>query len=140
MPLTVFDIPSKCRFDLIQVTLEQVRDGRSADYLAKVIHQHIRHAHFLLENAYILGFISREGKKPMLTPSGSKFLEASKEKKGLMLAKAMLESRVMKFIIKRAGSFGKATKSFYPADIKYLDGNNGGPSREQGKNRKNNGR
>jgi len=109
MPLLVFDIPSKCRFDLMQVTLDQVRRGRSVSYLAKAIGQHTRHAHLLLQNAYILGFVRREGNKWTLTASGFKFLEATKEKKGLMLAKAMLESRLMSFVIKRAGSLSKAT-------------------------------
>lgn len=110
MSLLVFDVPSKCRFDLIQITLEYIRDGKTRKQLAQVIGQHIRHAHFLLQNAHILGFVEREGSNWALSRSGREFLEASMKKKGLILANAMLKSQLMSFVIGHAGSIENAAE------------------------------
>jgi hypothetical protein len=110
MALHVFDVPSKRRFDLIQISLEYIRDGKTRKQLAQAISQHVRHAHFLLQNAHILGFVEREESGWTLNKYGREFLEASEKKKGLILANAMLKSQVMSFVIEHAGSIENAAE------------------------------
>ena len=81
MSLIVYDIPSKCRFDLIQLSLEFVRDGKDVNELAEKIGEHRRQAHFLIQNAIILGFVKRESSEWKLTALGYEFLETEEKRK-----------------------------------------------------------
>jgi hypothetical protein len=110
MSLVIYEVPSKCRFDLIQTTLEHVQNGKTAKELAEATAQHIRHAHLLLQNADILGFIGRKNSNWVLTDSGLLFLRSNNTEKKLLIAKAMVSSNLFRFLLERSGSFAKAKK------------------------------
>jgi hypothetical protein len=104
--LTAIDVPSKGRFDLIQITLNYIRDGKSMRRLAREIDQDVRHAHFMVQNARILGFAISDGSKVRLTKSGSDFIDASPRLKGFLLCRALLASRVISELMKKKGILG----------------------------------
>ena len=110
MTLIVYDIPSKCRFDLIQLTLKYIRDGKDAKHLAEIIGEHRRHGHFLIQNALILGFVKRIDPEWKLTALGYEFLETEEKRKGMILVHAILDSNVMKIILQHSGSIENATQ------------------------------
>lgn len=110
MRLFVIDIPGKHRFDLLQQTLEYLNDGRTMRSLARAINEHERHAHFLVQNARILGLVVRDETRWILSESGKEFVNATTETKGLILARAMLDSRIVSALIMHAGSLEAASR------------------------------
>ncbi len=108
--LLALEIPSKCRFDLLQATLEQVENGWDPIELSETIGQHPRQAHFMLQNARILGFVSKVGNEFVLTDLGSLFLRSTDELKGLVLLRAILSCKVFQMLVEYAGSIAAANR------------------------------
>ncbi|RLI52497.1 MAG: hypothetical protein DRP09_17800 [Candidatus Thorarchaeota archaeon] len=108
--LYTIQVPSKCRFDLLQVTLEHIREGKTQRKLAKAIKQGRRHAHFMCQNCCILGFAVRSDSGLVLTDKGRRFLDSGDRMKGLILAQSILESPVVSMLIKHAGSLEEAAR------------------------------
>ncbi len=108
MGLVVFDVPSKCRFDQMLTTLRFIQKGKTSSELSERTGEHKRHGHFLYQNAQILGFAQKTGKSLYLTSEGRSFLNVSEERRTLLIARAILGSRVISIIIQNEGSFERA--------------------------------
>lgn len=110
MSMTTIEVPSKCRFELLDTTLESIEKGDTTEDLAREIGEHPRQAHFLIQNARILGFAKKVKRGYSLTEKGRSYLKASETEKGYMLSYALLECRIIDSLVQYAGSLGKAVK------------------------------
>lgn len=106
--LVAYDIPSKCRFDLIEPTLESVQNRFGAKKVAESTRQHLRHAYFLLQNGCILGFLRKVHSGWALTDSGYVFLESDIDTQNQLIRNGMIKSNLFSFLLASSGNLKNA--------------------------------
>ena len=108
MIMESIEVPSKCRFELLDLTLETIHRGKTTEDLAIAIGEHQRQAHFLIQNARILGFAKKSKGGYTLTEKGKEYLNASQIERRYMFSYALLSCEIIDMLIQYMGSLGKA--------------------------------
>jgi len=97
--------------------------------LGEAVRQDERHAQFLVQNARILGFVHGRPSDWHLTRTGAAFLDVDDDRRGLILAEAVLNSRVVSSIVHHVGSVSKAASLTQAQIFEFLVENVVVPSR-----------
>lgn len=101
------EVPSKCCFEMIPMTLEMIERGKDTRQIAKKFEQHPRHGHFLLQNVRILGLVEKGENGWVLTDKGKQYLASNIPERRGILQGQIEKSKIIQSLIMHYGSLEK---------------------------------